>query len=125
MNTSNTSPRRSSSDHSVRASATPTKRPTPRSRPKRRRASRGSRAFTIVAFLVLIAVVGGGAWLWLNRTVSVKVNGTLTQVRADSTLAEIVASEGVKVAPGDLVSVGGNVITEGAGRPFQATVNGG
>ena len=115
---------RSSSSRSGRVSATPTKRPTPRNRPKRRRASRGSHTFTIVAFLVLIAVVGGGAWLWLNRTVSVKVNGTLIQVRADATLADIVASEGVKVAPGDLVSVGGNVITEGAGRPFQATVNG-
>ncbi len=81
-------------------------------------------ATPIIALLVVGAVVGGGVWLWFNRTVSVRVNGSLTQVRAEATLREIVASEDVRVAPGDLVSVGGNVLTEGAGAPFSATVGG-
>ena len=96
-------------------------RPTSRTR---HRLSRGARRFVAVAVLALVAFVGGGALLWANRTVSVRVNGTLTQVRAESTLADIFAAEKIEVTPGDLVSVGGTVLTEGAGEPFSATVGG-
>ena len=92
--------------------------------PVRHKPSRGSRTPVVVAFVLLAAFVAGGVWLWLNRTVSVKVNGEQTQVRADATLADIITAEEVKVAPGDLVSVGGNVLTEGEGADFSATVNG-
>lgn len=78
----------------------------------------------LVVTVVVAATVGGGALLWLNRTVGVLVNGTPVQVRASSTLAEIAEAEKVEVKPGNLVSVGGNVITEGAGAPFSATVDG-
>ena len=91
---------------------------------KRRQPSRGGRLFTVIALLAIAAFVGGGVWLWLNRTVSVKVNGTLTQVSANASLADIISDEQIKVAAGDLVSVGGNVITEGEGADFSATVNG-
>ena len=101
----------------------PRRRATPRSRTVRR-ASRGRVRVAVVGLLAVAAFVGGGVWLWANRTVSVRVNGELTQVRADATLEEIAASEEVKTTPGDLVSVGGNVLTEGAGAPFSATVGG-
>lgn len=89
-------------------------------RPRRR----GNKAPAIIALVVMLAIVGGGIALWANRTVSVTVNGTRTDVRADATLEQIISSEEVSVTPGDLVSVGGNVITEGAGEPFAAAVNG-
>lgn len=78
----------------------------------------------LVVLVVVAAVVGGGALLWLNRTVSVLVNGTPVQVRASSTLEEIAEDQKIEVKPGDLVSVGGNVLTEGGGAPFSATVDG-
>lgn len=79
---------------------------------------------TIVLFLAILAFVGGGVWFWLNRTVRVSVNGTWTDVRIDSTLAEVAEAEEISTTPGDLVSVGGNVLEEGAGASFSATVNG-
>ena len=103
----------------------PRRRATPRSRTRTvRRASRGRVRVAVIGLLAVAAFVGGGVWLWANRTVSVRVNGELTQVSADATLEEIAASEEVETTPGDLVSVGGNVLTEGAGAPFSATVGG-
>lgn len=97
---------------------------TPHNRRPARRSRRGSLIFVVLALLAVTAFVGGGAWLWLNRTVSVRVNGTLADVRHDATLEEIIAAQKVEVAPGDLVSVGGAVISEGGGAPFSATVAG-
>lgn len=97
---------------------------TPHNRRPARRSRRGSLVFVVLALLAVTAFVGGGAWLWLNRTVSVRVNGTLADVRHDATLEGIIAAQKVEVAPGDLVSVGGAVISEGGGAPFSATVAG-
>ncbi len=91
---------------------------------RKKRSSRGSLGFTLAAILVLAAVVGGGVLLWINRTVNVKVDGARARARADATLADIAEAQEISVAPGDLVSVGGNVLTEGEGAPFSATVNG-
>lgn len=91
---------------------------------RRRKPSGGSRAVTVVAFLVVAAVVGGGVWMWLNRTVRLNLNGTWTDVRAGSSLGEIVEAAGLSYVPGNLVSVGGNVLEEGSGTPFSATVDG-
>ena len=101
-----------------RTSATSRKNPTPR------KPSHGSPVPVVITFLLLVVFAAGGVWMWSNRTVSVKVNGEQVQVRVDSTLADIVASEEIEVTPGNLISVGGNVITEGEGDPFSATVGG-
>ena len=101
--------------------------PTPRRRARRRLPSRGARenrAAAIVALLVVAAIVAGGAWMWLNRTVRVSVNGAGADVREGASLAEILQAEGVATKPGNLVSVSGNVLEEGGGEPFSATVNG-
>ncbi len=78
----------------------------------------------MVALLVLVAFFAGGAYLWLNRSVNVNVNGSHLEVKIDSTLADIVEAKGLEPAPGDLVSVSGNVLEEGKGAPFSATVGG-
>ena len=91
---------------------------------RRRRRSRGSLGVTVVAFLVIAAIVGGGVWMWLNRTVKVNVGGSWIDVRAESTLEDIAGDQGLTFKAGNLVSVGGNVLEEGGGTPFSATVNG-
>ena len=91
---------------------------------RNKRSSRGSLGFTLVGILVLAAVVGGGVLLWINRTVNVKVNGALVSVRAEATLADIAEAQQITTTPGNLVSVGGNLLAEGEGAPFSATVNG-
>ena len=104
--------------------------PGPRRQPQRRKPSRASgkkegKGVTIVVFAVVLALVGGGVWFWLNRTVRVSVNGTWTDIRLGATLTEIAEAQEITTTPGDLVSVGGNVLEEGAGATFSATVNGG
>lgn len=86
--------------------------------------TRSSLRFTLVAAVVLAAVIGGGVLVWLNRTVNVSLNGQQTSVRASESLAQIVDGHDVTVTPGDLVSVSGKVLTEGEGQPFSASVDG-
>ena len=97
-------------------------RPVRPSRPGRRRGA--SLRFVLIAVAALAVVVGGGVLVWTNRSVSVTLNGEQTQVRVSESLAQIVEGHGITVAPGDLVSVSGNVLTAGEGDPFAASVDG-
>ena len=75
--------------------------------------------------LVLLAVVGAVGWaLYANSTISVVINGMPTNVRHNATLSQVFDAERWNVAPGNLVSVNGNVLAEGEGEAFTATVNG-
>ena len=78
----------------------------------------------MVALLVLVAFFAGGAYLWLNRTVNVSVNGSHLEVKIGSTLADIVEAADLETTPGDLVSITGDVLEEGKGAPFSAAVGG-
>ena len=105
---------------------TATRRQQPNRRQTRRppRRSRENRLAAVIALLVVAAIVGGGVWMWLNRTVHVSVNGTGADVSASATLEQIMEAEGISPKPGNLVSVGGNVLEEGGGTAFTATVDG-
>lgn len=104
---------------------TATRRQAPGSGPHRpRRKSRENRLVAVVALLVVAAIVGGGIWMWLNRTVHVSVNGAGADVSASATLEQIMEAGGISPKPGNLVSVGGNVLEEGGGTAFTATVDG-
>ena len=96
----------------------------PQRRKPRRGGSREGRGITLVALLVIAAIVGGGVWMWLNRTVYVSVNGQSAEVKIDSGLTDILSVTGASPKPGNLVSVGGNVLEEGGGTAFTAKVNG-
>lgn len=98
--------------------------PSPQRRKPRRGGSREGRGITLVALLVIAAIVGGGVWMWLNRTVYVSVNGQSAEVKIDSGLTDILSVTGASPKPGNLVSVGGNVLEEGGGTAFTAKVNG-
>ncbi len=108
----------------LRAQTASRRQPESRGPRKPRRKSRENRLVAVVALLVVAAIVGGGVWMWLNRTVRVVVNGTGTDVSASATLEQIMESEGISPKPGNLVSVGGNVLEEGGGTAFTVTVNG-
>ncbi len=104
---------------------TPSRRQQPGRRPRQpRRSSRESRLVAVLALLVIAAIVGGGVWMWLNRTVRVIVNGTDVDVSASATLEQIMEDEGISPKAGNLVSVGGNLLEEGGGTAFTATVDG-
>ena len=104
---------------------TPSRRQQPGRQPRQpRRSSRESRLVAVLALLVVAAIVGGGIWMWLNRTVRVIVNGTGVDVSASATLEQIMEDEGISPKAGNLVSVGGNLLEEGGGTAFTATVDG-
>ena len=86
--------------------------------------TRSSRRFTLIAVAALAVVIGGGVLVWLNRSVTVNLNGQQVSVHASESLAQMVDGHDIAVTPGDLVSVNGNVLTEGEGAPFSASVDG-
>lgn len=89
-----------------------------RQEPKKKR--RGS---TIFALLFILALVGGGAWFWFTqRPVEITVNGLRRSVRIGTTLAEIVHEDGDPYTPGNYVDVAGEVLTEGKGTPYSASI---
>lgn len=98
--------------------------PSPQRRKPKRGGSREGRGITLIALLVIAVIVGGGVWMWLNRTVYVSVNGQSAEVKIDSGLTDILSVTGASPKPGNLVSVGGNVLEEGGGTAFTAKVNG-
>ncbi|MBE6479299.1 MAG: polysaccharide deacetylase family protein [Olsenella sp.] len=78
----------------------------------------------LLIFVALVGVLGGAGWfVWTHRPVEIVVGGQRRSVTVGTTLAEIRSSEGIECAPGDYVSVSGNVIREGEGNPFTAEVN--
>ncbi len=79
----------------------------------------------IVGFVVVVALVGGGLFWWNTRSVTIKLNGSNTSVQVNSSLATIVKEKHVNTTSGNLISVGGNVLSKGDGYAYSATVNGG
>ena len=79
----------------------------------------------IVGFVVVVALIGGGLFWWNTRSVTIKLNGSNTSVQVNSSLATIVKEKHVNTTSGNLISVGGNVLSKGDGYAYSATVNGG
>ncbi len=79
---------------------------------------------TIVGALVVVVIAASAIFAWSNRSVDIKINGSNASVKVGSTLEEIISSKRLAVTAGDLISVGGNVIRQGQGYAYSATVNG-
>jgi peptidoglycan/xylan/chitin deacetylase (PgdA/CDA1 family) len=80
---------------------------------------------TLVPLLVLAALLGGGYFWWTRlRPVQVTVNGTLQSVTVGTTIDQLKSDAGIQTAPGNYVSVSGNIIAEGEGYPYSASING-
>ena len=77
-----------------------------------------------IAFIVLV-LAGFGAWyLWNHRGVEIIVNGVRMSAGSSATVGELYDAERWPVNPGDLVSVAGTLLQEGAGESYAAVVNG-
>lgn len=88
--------------------------------------------------LALLVVIGGGAFFgWRafgaellsrlgigGRTIEVTVDGKTTRVAEASSVQDVYETLKPAVAPGDLVSLQGNVLGKGEGNAFAATLDG-
>ncbi len=94
------------------------------SAPRHRTSASGLRAALIAfGFLLVFGLGAGYAFFW--RDVQVTVNGASTSVRIGTPLDSFLEDNGYfGVAPGHLLSIGGNVITEDGGTRATVTFDG-
>ena len=90
--------------------------------PKRKRS--GGMVASIVGLLAIAAFVGGAVLFWTHRSVALTVNGEFQRIQVNSTLQELYEKTGIATNPGNLVSVGGNLLEERGGYSFSASVDG-
>ena len=74
--------------------------------------------------LVLIAIVAGFSAWSAHRPITVTINDAKVQLKDDRTIDAAFDLSGIEVKPGDLVDVEGDVLTEGGGTRYTATVDG-
>ena len=79
---------------------------------------------TIVGAVVVVVIVAAAVFAWNTRPVDIKLNGSTTSVKVGSSLEAIISSKRLSPKTGDLISVGGNVLQQGQGYKFSASVNG-
>ncbi|MCH4054458.1 MAG: polysaccharide deacetylase family protein [Atopobiaceae bacterium] len=119
-----------------------TPRPTPRTdgrqRPRREPVRSPERAYApsnwkdsrrntqsvVIVLAIIAALVLGGVFAWTHRSVTVSVDGTHRSYTIGTTVQQVFDEEKPGVTAGNLVSVNGNLITEGGGDPYSATVDG-
>ena len=103
----------------------PTARPRGGSAPCRRGAALGlPNASTLIGSAVVIVIAAVALFAWNTRPVDIKLNGSTTSVKVGSTLDDIVSAKRLSPKKGDLVSVGGDVLQQGQGYVYSASVNG-
>jgi peptidoglycan/xylan/chitin deacetylase (PgdA/CDA1 family) len=79
----------------------------------------------IVGMLVILAIAASLSVFWnFFRPVSVTVNGTQRSFIIGTSVADIKDRLGIPATPGNIVSVGGNVLEEGTGDPYAVTIDG-
>lgn len=76
-----------------------------------------------VAAAAAVAFFGFGALRKL-MPISITVNGQKVDLSGAKTLQNAYEKSGLSMTPGNLIDVEGQVITEGGGRPYTATING-
>ncbi len=91
--------------------------------PRRRIDFAGARPAIIgvlcVAVCAIVAIL-----LWSNRKVSITLNGDEFSIRIGSTCEQVISAAELEPAAGNLVSVSGKTLEEGAGYAYTATLSG-
>ena len=93
----------------------------------RRRKRRGSVVPAIIALLLVLGVVGGGAWMFYNEMIrhyDVTVNGEKVGVEMGDTVETLLDLEVVHPTPGNLLAVDGSLLAERQGYRCSVTING-
>ena len=78
----------------------------------------------VIVLVVLVIAGVVGLHVWNNRSVDVMVNESSVSIKVGSSLDDLVSTAGLQLTPGNFMSVGGNVITEGGGDSYEASLNG-
>lgn len=90
---------------------------------RRRSASSGAR--NVIVGIVAVAIVAIiGVLLWSNRKVEITLNGTATSIRVGSTCEQVIQTAELSPKAGNLVSVSGKRLEEGAGYAYTAKLAG-
>ena len=79
---------------------------------------------TLIGAAVVIVVVVAAVVAWNTRSIDIRLNGSSMSVRVGSSLETIIKEKRLSPKAGDLVSVGGNVLVQGEGYSYSASVNG-
>ena len=80
--------------------------------------------FVLLALVVVAGLAVGGVWFWLHRDVRVTINGRSVDIMYHSSLEDIYVASGVVPMPGDLYSIGGNLLEAGGGEKYSVVLNG-
>lgn len=90
-----------------------------------RRRSAPSGARNVIVGIVAVAIVAIiGVLLWSNRKVEITLNGTATSIRVGSTCEQVIQTAELSPKAGNLVSVSGKRLEEGAGYAYTAKLAG-
>ena len=90
-----------------------------------RRQSAPSGARNVIVGIVAVAVVAIiGVLLWSNRKVDITLNGEAMSIRVGSTCEEVIQTAELSPKAGNLVSVSGKRLQEGAGYAYTAKLGG-
>ena len=95
-------------------------------KPTNRRPPRTQRQTWYLAMsgCILAAILVLGFILyWINRPVDITVNGKRSHVRIGSTTTELFEEKSISVTPGNLMSINGRMLEEGAGHAFSVPLN--
>ena len=78
----------------------------------------------IIGICVVAAIVIVGILMWTNRTVTITLNGSSTSMRVGTTIDQVIQEKGLAPTAGNLISVSGNKLQDGAGYPYIAKLGG-
>lgn len=83
--------------------------------------SKQKRNRAILVIVLIFAAIGGMAALaWFNRNVTFNLNGQEATVKVGTTIDQLMRDKGLSYTPGDLLSVKGDVLEQGAGNAYSA-----
>lgn len=80
--------------------------------------------YVLIAIGVAVVLFAASIVLYLNRSVQITLNGSTVSVRINSTIDQVISSQGLEPSPGDLLAVDDSVLEKGAGNSFEAELNG-
>lgn len=79
------------------------------------------RGFVALGSVAVVGIAGG--FIYTHRSVALTLNGSPISVPVGITAQELIDSQGLSPQPGNLISVSGNTLTQGAGDAFSLTVD--
>lgn len=80
--------------------------------------------YVLIAIGVAVVLFAASIVLYLNRSVSITLNGSPASVRINSTIDQVISAQGLEPTPGNLLAVDDSVLEKKGGEPFEAELGG-